>query len=324
MSYAKSLGKEEEKRYARALENGSAVTYVDESGQRQKGMTAVPEDVAGIYKDIYEEQLSANAAAAADTAQRAAAEAERAERTLTEEYGAVNKGLYRQYRKALASLPQELAAMGYTGGTSESSRVELEQGYGEELGSNERARLAGLAAIRDGEAAAVRQGQQAADKADAEARREYLHALVELKERERADERERAETLAAAGDFSGYEKLGYSAGELERLRALWEAENPELSVAVAALGGHYSAEEVAAKPTEWVQQYLNALGYGLSVNGRWNSATEKAYKAVFGRASGRYTASVSTAAKKEEKTEEAQKKEKQVQGGRAGTITVSI
>lgn len=318
MGYAGILGKEEEKRYAKALQNGSAVTYVDESGEAHKGMTAPLADMAEAHKGIYEEQLAANAAAAAGAAEQAAADAESAGRTLAEEYGAVNKELYRQYRKALSTLPQELAAMGYTGGTSESSRVELERGYEEELGHNERARLAELAAIRDKEAEAVRQGRRAAAASDAEAHREYLAAVLELKERARDDERERAEMLAEAGDFSGYEKLGYSSGEIEQLRAAWEAENPELSIAVAALGGRYGAEEVAAMPANWVQQYLNALGYGLSVNGKWNKATEKAYKEVFGRSSGRYTVPRYYGTVVEEKP--AEKKSKR--SGSAGAITV--
>jgi len=332
MSYAKSLGKEEEKLYAKALESGSAVTYVDESGERQKGMTAALEEMAGGYKSIYEEQLAANAAAAAMAAQNAAAEAESAGRAVTEEYGAVNKGLYRQYRKALASLPQELAAMGYTGGTSESSRVELERGYEEELGSNERARLTARGDIRDAEAAAVREGQQAAGKADAAARREYLNAMMALKEQAWADEQERAEALAATGDFSGYERLGYSSEQIEQLRTAWEAKNPELSIAIAALGGRYSADEVAGKPTSWVQQYLNALGYGLKVNGKWDSATENAYKAVFGRGSGRYVPPPRYygTKKEEEKTEKKDSKRSgsageirvQSSGGSAGTIQV--
>ena len=332
MSYAKSLGKEEEKLYAKALENGSAVTYVDESGERQKGMTTALEDMADGYKSIYEEQLAANAAAAAGAAEQAAMDAASAGEKLTAEYGAVNKGLYRQYRKALASLPQELAAMGYTGGTSESSRVELERGYEEELGSNERERIAGLASIRDAEASAVRQGKQTADKADAAARREYLNAMMALRERAWADEQERAEALAATGDFSGYERLGYSSGEIEQLRTAWEAKNPELSIAIAALGGHYSAEEVAGKPTAWVRQYLNALGYGLSESGSWNSSVENAFKAVFGRASGRYTAPRRySSPKKQEETKKSERsgsageirvQSSGAQSGGAGTISI--
>jgi len=325
MSYAGSLGREEEKRYAKALSNGSAVTYVDENGEAHKGMTAPLEEMAGAYKNIYEEQLTANGAAAAAAAGQAAAEAESAGRKLTEEYGAVNKGLYRQYRKALSTLPQELAAMGYTGGASESSRVELERGYEEELGQNERERIAGLAAIRDREAAAVRQGQQAADKANAAARREYLNAMLALKERAWADDEEHAELLAATGDFSGYEKLGYSAEEIEQLRIAWEAENPELVIAIAALSGSYSAGEVAAMPANWVQQYLNALGYGLTVNGRWNLATEKAFREVFGCSSGRYSAPSYSAVQQEEQAGEEEKKEenKEDEGGKkTGIVTV--
>lgn len=289
MSYAKSLAAQEEKLYAKALESGSAATYVDENGQRQKGMTAALEEMAEGYKGIYEEQLAANNAAAAGAAEQAKAETESAARELEDEYTGVNKGLYRQYRKALASLPQELAAMGYTGGSSETSRVDLERGYEENLGENERERIAALSALRDAENAAIRQGQQAADEANAAARRNYLEALMTLKERSYDDEWARVEALAAAGDFSGYENFGYSSEDVEKLRVAWESKNPELAIAIAALSGRYSAAEVAAKPAAWVQQYLNALGYALKVNGNWDSTTENAYVAVFGQGSGRYT-----------------------------------
>lgn len=237
MSYAKSLGKAEEKLYAKALESGSAVTYVDESGQAQKGMTTALADMAEGYRAIYEEQLQANKAAAESAAEQARLDSEYAAQSLGEEYAAANKGLYRQYRKALASLPQELAAMGYTGGASETSRVELESGYGENVGNNERAELAELMKLRHAEDAALREGQQKADSADAAALRDYLNALISLRERAYKDEQSRAEALAAAGDFSGYERLGYSSEEIEKLRTAWAVKNPKLARALAALGG---------------------------------------------------------------------------------------
>jgi len=312
MSYAGSLGKEEKRLYAKALENGSAVTYVDENGTPQKGTVSALEEMAEGYKTIYEEQLAANRAAAESAAEQTRLDTELAAKTLGEEYDSANKGLYRQYRKALASLPQELAAMGYTGGSSESSRVELESSYGENVGQNEREELAELARLRNAEAAALREGQLSADKADAAARREYLNALISLRERSYDDEQSRAAALAAAGDFSGYERLGYSSEEVERLRAAWEAKNPKLAIAIDAISGKRSAGEVAAMPAAWVKQYLNALGYMLRVNDTWDSATENAFRTVFGQSSGRYRsyAGYYSAGEKEEEKEEKTKKEK--------------
>ena len=314
MSYAKSLGAKEEKLYAKALQNGSAVTYVDENGERQRGLTAALEEMADGYQNIYEEQMAANNAVAAGAAEQIRAETERASGQLEEEYAGVNRGLYRQYRKALASLPQELAAMGYTGGTSETSRVELERGYEENVGESERERIAALTALRDAGDAAIRQGQQAADEANADARREYLEALMTLRERAYDDEWARVEALAAAGDFSGYENYGYSSEDVEKLRVAWESKNPELAIAIAALSGRYSAAEVAAKPAAWVQQYLNALGYALKVDGNWDSGTENAYRAVFGQGSGRYSPPRYYGTKKKEEEKET--------GGKAGGIRV--
>jgi len=320
MSYAKSLGREEEKRYAAALAGGSAVTYVDEDGERLKGLSAQSGVLAGEYKTIYDEQVAANQAAAEYAAQQARLETERASARLNEEHGSVNRGLYRQYRKALASLPQELAAMGYTGGASESSRVELEQGYEENVGESERQRIAALSRLRDTENQTILEGQQAAAAANADARRDYLNAIIALREKSFEDERDRAEALAAAGDFSGYEKLGYSAEDIQRLRVAWETKNPELAIGIAARSGLYGAEELAARPAAWVQQYLNALGYGLKVNGSWDAATERAFKAVFGVASGRYSPPARRyySVAKDEKEQE----EKSKRSGSAGSITV--
>ena len=79
---------------------------------------------------------------------------------------------------------------------------------------------------------------------------------------------------------------------------------------------------VAAKPAAWVQRYLNALGYALKVDGNWNSATESAYRTVFGQSSGRYTEPryYRVRTKTEEKKENSSQ-EKPVYGGRAGGIT---
>jgi len=77
----------------------------------------------------------------------------------------------------------------------------------------------------------------AADSADAAALRDYLNALISLRERAYKDEQSRAEALAAAGDFSGYERLGYSSEEIEKLRTAWAVKNPKLARALAALGG---------------------------------------------------------------------------------------
>ena len=42
-----------------------------------------------------------------------------------------------------------------------------------------------------------------------------------------------AETLAKFGDFSGYLALGYSSDQIEQMRAVWKAANPDIAWAVS-------------------------------------------------------------------------------------------
>ena len=44
---------------------------------------------------------------------------------------------------------------------------------------------------------------------------------------------ERAETLAAFGDFSGYLSLGYSQDQVNQMKKTWQAMNPNISWATA-------------------------------------------------------------------------------------------
>ena len=41
-----------------------------------------------------------------------------------------------------------------------------------------------------------------------------------------------AETLAKFGDFSGYLALGYSSDQIEQMKAVWKAANPDIAWAV--------------------------------------------------------------------------------------------
>ncbi len=126
---------------------------------------------------------------------------------------------------------------------------------------------------------------------ESDALRDRAWSVSDAEQRQqRADALARAELLASAGDFSGYEALGYSRQEIERLRLAWESANAETALGMDARAGAYSAGDVAALPAAQAQRYLNALGYLLDVNGSWDYATEAAYREVFGRGSGRFSA----------------------------------
>lgn len=69
---------------------------------------------------------------------------------LNEQYQAANRQLYIDYMNGRRDLPQQLAAMGYTGGLRESSLLGLQNNYEGQLAENERARLAGIREIESG------------------------------------------------------------------------------------------------------------------------------------------------------------------------------
>lgn len=70
--------------------------------------------------------------------------------SLNEQYQGINRQLYVDYMMGRRDLPQQLAAMGYTGGLRESSLLNLQNNYEGQLAENERSRLAGIRDIESG------------------------------------------------------------------------------------------------------------------------------------------------------------------------------
>lgn len=240
------------------------------------------------YKSIYDSQVSANNSAAADATAQMLSVIDTQIRTINEEYRNSDLRLYRDYMESKKNLPQQLAAAGYSGGLSESGHIALDTGYQEALNQNQRVRISAQSALRaQGEEQRSRNEAKAAA-ANADARREYYGYLASLEQTEYAALQKRAAELSKGGDFSHYEAIGYSADEVAQLRAAWEAEHPELAAAVRVRSGGYSAGEVAKLPPVTAQQVLKAMGYLSKVSGKWDAATEKAYKAAFGKSSGNY------------------------------------
>ncbi len=315
ISYAEALGAAagDEVSYAAAGTDGGTATYIDAAGDRQTGVVGSEteqlthwQQMERYYKSLYDSQVEANNSAAATATAQTLTLIQSQIDALNSQYRQTDRQLYRDYMESRRELPQELAAKGYTGGLSESGRLRLDTGYQESLAGNERARLGDIAGLNAQGAQAQQSNAAAADKANAAAQSEYYGYLTSLSSDEYADRQTRAEAMASAGDFSGYEALGYSAEEVTRLRDAWEAANPELDLAVKARENYYSAADVSAMAPALAQQYLNALGYAVDVNGAWNWETENAFRQAFGGASGRYSSGAAyygyAAAAKEEKS----------------------
>ena len=264
-------------------EKAEPATYIDADGQKQTGTVAgdikagLGEDnyyskTADTYGQILEAQKQENAAAAADADAAAMAELQRQTEKVNTEYGKSDKQLYRDFRTAVRDLPQQLAAMGITGGLSETSRVDLERGYGENLNASQLQRLAAIGDLEAAGDAAKREREAALRQQNAAATQNYYTQLLGLGDRKHAEDlakqQQSAETLASMGDFSGYVALGLmTEAQAELMKKAWIAENPGLAVTlgyVAAPSGggrrYYGPGDQNMELTETQQHLLNMAG----------------------------------------------------------------
>lgn len=221
---------------------GGKVTYIDPNGDAQKGTTeGTPEDTPGEpqrtyldelrdqYQKMYDDAVKANNDAAKAAAERALAQAEKGVGELGDQYGSLNKQLYRDYMESLRVLPQEMAARGYSGGMSESARLGLDTAYGERLNENEAARIAAIMQLRQQGADAEYQANAARDQANAQAQQNLYANMMNLILQQQQDAATKAQNMAQYGDFSGYLGLGYTQSEIDQMQKAWIAANPELA-----------------------------------------------------------------------------------------------
>lgn len=225
---------------------GGKVTYIDPNGDAQKGTTeGTPEetptaaatetprtyldDLKDQYQKMYDDAVKANNDAAKAAAERSLAQVEQGIGELGDQYGSLNKQLYRDYMESLRVLPQEMAARGYSGGMSESARLGLDTAYGERLNENEAARIAAIMQLRQQGADAEYQANAARDQANAEAQQTLYANMMNLILQQQQDAATKAQNMAQYGDFSGYLGLGYTQSEIDQMQKAWIAANPELA-----------------------------------------------------------------------------------------------
>lgn len=131
-----------------------------------------------------------------------------------------NRDLYVQYRQGERDLTEALADRGLSStGTAEGARADLAADWIAAQQSNQRSRQQAEEDIRLRAEDAVRQEmlaeQQEAQIKQQQAEAARLQAAME-----------RAQTLAAYGDFSGYSELGYSPEQIRSMEERYAAENP--------------------------------------------------------------------------------------------------
>ncbi len=215
---------------------GSRVSYIGNDGSKKSGTVKVtpgktPDfytQLGNLYQTAYDEQVAANNAAL-EEAQRRAQEATDAQiAALADQYAGTNRQLYRDYMNSRRVLPQQMAAQGYNGGLSESSMLRLNNSYEEGLNENERARIAQEAAYQQALQQNLYDAGVRTNEANQSARQNLYSQQAALQEAIYRDAQNRAATMAASGDFSEYERLGFSPSEIQYLRQMWRRMNPTL------------------------------------------------------------------------------------------------
>lgn len=237
-------------------------TYIDQNGQKKTGvyspaagkdpsasvgMTGTEEapshwdEMRNLYQQMYDEQVAANNAANEAAAERAREAAQAQIDALNAGYQGTNRQLYRDYMENQRTLPQQMAALGYSGGLSESSQLRLRNAYEEGLNENERARLSQENAANAALAQQLYEAQAAATAANQQANQQRLGYLTALQEQQYQDQQQRAATLASAGDFSGYKALGYTDSEIGYLQNIWARQNPAMAYSLGKIsaGDYY-------------------------------------------------------------------------------------
>ena len=268
-------------------------TYIDESGQKQTGVYTQAAENAGLadskaasqpaqgshwdtmqnyYQQMYDQQTAANNAAYEAAAERAREAAQHQIDTLNQGYQGTNRQLYRDYMQHQRTLPQEMAARGYSGGLSESAQLRLRNSYEEGLNENERARLGQISGANANLAQQLYEAQATATAANQQANQQRLGYLTQLQEQQYQDLQQRAATLASAGDFSGYEGLGYSPEQVSYLESVWARQNPALAYSMGKIDAGTYYKLTGAYPPGY-----SAGGSGGGSGGSGGGSTYKKY-----------------------------------------------
>lgn len=210
----------------------------------------------------YQQQLAANdEASAAQTAMQMEA-LERQRQKQEDEYQKLNRQLYVDTRQNERRLPEQLAAMGYTGGASETAMLRNRLTYEQALRDNEAARISGEQDI-DFQGRQIQQQEELARRQAAmqllgEYSSGYNSVLGQMQSQANYENEQElaqrqtaiayaqaaAETMAQYGDFSGYAKVTdlngnrlYSDEQIAAMKARYDAMVAAQSFSSGGSGG---------------------------------------------------------------------------------------
>ena len=246
------------------------------------------------YADLLKEQQNAydKIQAQQEAAKKAAVEQavgtlDTQKKNVNQSYTDLNRQLYINRRMAEKNLPQKMAAMGHTGGLTESSMLGLQTNYNESLRQGEQERAKAISDLDKAIVDTRLQGdisiaelaaQNAKDKLtsyaniltamqnQANADREYALTQQQMTRQEALDQLERddldySRKLAAAqylyesaGDASGLRMLGFDDGQIAALQKQWAVDKQKT---VSSGGGSDTG-----KPVLTYSQMMEAINAG--------------------------------------------------------------
>ncbi len=216
---------------------GSRATYIGSDGSKKSGTVKVTpgttpkfyDEMAELYRQMYADSIAADEEALAAAEQRTQEATDEQLAALAAQYAGTNRQLYRDYMNTRKTLPQQLAAMGYNGGASESSLLRLGTSYEEGLNENERAKAAQEAGLRSQLAQKLYELRAKSSDSRRASKENLDSRLAALKEAAYQNQMQRAAEMAANGDFSEYALLGYSPSETAWLKRMFPKKYPALA-----------------------------------------------------------------------------------------------
>lgn len=166
-----------------------------------------------------------------------------------------NQQAYLDYVRNQRVMPEQLNALGITGGLAESSLVRLGAGYGSMVNENELARRQAMSALYEQQAQQDYQTGETQRAADLAAQQQYY--AQQQKEQENA-----AQLAAQIGDFSGYVTLGMMTPEQAELQEkAWIKKNGKLAQALGYVKSStkktYTGTKAPDTTSEGVQYLLS-------------------------------------------------------------------
>lgn len=217
--------------------SGSKATYIGSDNKKKTGTVKVTpgttpkfyDEMAELYRQMYADSIAADEEALAAAEQRTQEATDEQLAALAAQYAGTNRQLYRDYMNTRKTLPQQLAAMGYNGGASESSLLRLGTSYEEGLNENERAKAAQEAGLRSQLAQKLYELRAKSSDSRRASKENLDSRLAALKEAAYQNQMQRAAEMAANGDFSEYALLGYSPSEIAWLKRMFSKKYPALA-----------------------------------------------------------------------------------------------